>query len=401
MQGGTKTFQKNVNLSLILRTIRLEETISRIDIARSLGLNRSTITYIVSQLLEENIIRVVSEGEPAVSGGRKPVYLGLNGNYGVVLGMEIQYNLCRAVVMSLDGKVLVKKSVPYSGTNIRLGNRCSTTYEIMEKEVRELGIPLIGAGIGLPGLIDPHGGKIIESFSLKKHDFDFAETIASQFEIPVLIDNDANCCAWGEVVANRGRGPDNFIYLLPKFNTEEEDPDKVEIVGIGVGTVINGNVFYGNNYAAGEFRSVLWERGNKEQVAISGDKLRQIERDETILRTFIKEVCFNLSVVISLLNPGRIYIGGDLGKHYHLVKEVISTELSDTYIGDSGNGCEIAPTDYDIYDVAVGAGNMFLEKLFDIPGLRRLHTYYTLDWDSIFKRARLQRPTEPVRQAEQ
>jgi predicted NBD/HSP70 family sugar kinase len=387
MQGGTKTFQKNVNLSLVLRTIRLEETISRIDIARTLGLNRSTITYIASQLLEEGIIHVLSEGEPAVQGGRKPVYLGLNGDYGAVLGMEIQYNLCRAVVLGLDGRVLVKKSVPYSGTNIRLGNRCGTTFEMMEREVRQFGIPLIGVGIGLPGLIDPHGGKIIQSFSLKLHDFDFAEAVAKHFEVPVLIDNDANCCAWGEVVANRGKGPDNFLYLLPKFNTEEEDPDKVEIVGLGVGTVINGNVYYGNNYAAGEFRSVLWEKGNKEQVAIDGMDLRKIETDKTVLRAFIKEVCFNLSVIISLLNPGRIYIGGDLGKHFDLVREVIGTELSHSYIGDTGNGCEIAPTDYDIYDVAVGAANMFLEKLFDIPGLQRQHTYYSLDWDRIFGQA--------------
>lgn len=386
MQGGTKSFQKNVNLSLVLRTIRLEETISRIEIARRLGLNRSTITYIVSQLLEEEIIRVISEGEPAEHGGRKPVYLGLNGNYGAVLGMEIQYNLCRAVILSLDGEVLLQKSVPYSGTNIRLDNRCSTTYEIMRREIDGLGIPIIGAGIGLPGLIDPHGGKIIESFSLKIHDFDFARAIASRFEVPLLIDNDANCCAWGEIVANRGKGPDNFIYILPKFNTEEEDFEKVEIVGIGFGTVIDGNVYYGNNYAAGEFRSIFWSRGNKEQVAISGEDLRKIQKDRSVLRSFIKELGLNLSPIISLLNPGRIYIGGDLGQHYGLVREVFQTELADSYIGYPGNGCEIAPTDYDIYDVAIGAANMFLEKLFNIPGLNRTETYYSLDWDSVFHR---------------
>lgn len=388
MQGRTKTFQKNVNLSLVLRTIRLMGPISRIDIARELGLNRSTITYIVSRLLEEQIINVISEGEPAVLGGRKPVYLGLNGEYGAVLGLEIQYNQCRAVLLTLNGEVLIKKTVTYSETNSRLDTSCGTTFKIMEAEAEKLGIPIIGMGIGLPGMVDPHGGKIIESFSLKVHQFDFSKTIASRFDIPVLIDNDANCCAWGEIVANRGRGPDNFIYILPKFNTEEEDFNKVEIVGIGIGTVINGNVYYGNNYAAGEFRSIFWKQGNKEQVAIDGNELRRIERDENVLRAFITEVGYNLSVIVSLLNPGRIYIGGDLGKYYNLVKEVIADELADTYIGEQDNGCEISPTDYDIYDVAVGAADMFVEKLFDIPMLRKVSTYYSLDWDDIFSTTR-------------
>jgi len=387
MQGGTKSFQKNANLSLVLRTIRLHETISRIKIAGILGLNRSTITNIVTQLLDENIIHVISKGESPTQGGRKPVFLGLNPNFGVVLGMEIQYNRCRAVLLSIDGRSLVKKTIPFD-TAASIEERCSTTYKIIKREIKSSEIPIIGVGIGLPGLIDPHGGKIIESFSLKQHHFDFANIIASEFSVPVLIDNDANCCAWGELVANRGRGPNNFIYILPKFNTEEEDYDNIEIVGIGVGTVINGNVYYGNNYAAGEFRSIFWKKGNKEQVALRSEDLRKIGADESILRAFIKEVCFNLSVIISLLNPGRIYIGGDLGKHYGLVQEVIQSDLDDTFIGFTDNGCEIAPTDYDIYDVAVGAANMFLEKLFDIPGLSRTSTYYSLDWETIFARVR-------------
>jgi hypothetical protein len=106
-----------------------------------------------------------------------------------------------------------------------------------------------------------------------------------------------------------------------------------------------------------------------------------------VLRRLIKELCFNLSVILSLLNPGRIYVGGDLCNHFDTFMDVLKTEMGTRFVGIPRNRGKFFPTDYDEFDVAAGAATMFLEHLFNLPELKRLDTYYTIDWESIFKRA--------------
>ena len=386
MKGGTKSFQKNANISLVLRSIRQNGRISRIEIARNLGLNRSTITYIVSQLLEQGIIRTEAEGDAAAQGGRKPIFLGLNPEYGCILGLEMQYLKGHAVLMDLGGRVFHQEIVEYAEAPFE--DKFSNIYTRLRERIHESGLPLLGIGLGLPGLVDPFAGKIIKSTFHKLENYDFAQKVQSRVPVPVLIDNDANCCALAEMTAHRNEGIKDLIYLLPKFNTGEKEYRKVGVVGMGIGIITDGKVYYGHDYSAGEFRSVFWELGQHEQVGLSSEDLIRIDRDRAVLRRLIKELCFNLSVVISLLNPGRIYIGGDLCNQFDTFMEILNTEMETRYIGVKRNRDKFFPTDYDEFDVAAGAATVFLEHLFNLPELRRLDTYYTIDWESLFTRAR-------------
>lgn len=387
MKGGTKSFQKNANISMVLRSIRQNDRISRIDIARNLGLNRSTITYIVSQLLEQGIIRAEAEGDAAAQGGRKPIFLGINPEYGCILGLEMQYLKGHAVLIDLGGRMLHKEIVDYEKGEAPFEDKFKDVYERLRKKIRRLGLPLLGIGLGLPGLVDPFAGKIIKSTFLKLEEYDFAEGVQSSIPVPVLIDNDANCCALAEMTAHRSEGIKDLIYLLPKFNTTEKEYRSVGVVGMGVGIIADGKVYYGHNFSAGEFRSVFWELGQPEQVGISSEELIRIDRDGSVLRRLIEELCVNLSVVVSLLDPGRIYVGGDLCNHFDTFMEVLVSEMGTRFAGVPRNRGKFYPTDYNEFDVASGAGTMFLEQLFNLPELKRLDTYYTIDWESIFKRA--------------
>ena len=391
MQGGTKTFQKNANLSIVLHALRWYGRLSRIELARILGLNRSTITHIVSSLLERGIVRVDSEGEPSNLGGRKPVYLRINGAFGAVVGLEMQYTLCRAVLFALDGRELCRRSIRFEDAeqdgDRGFADRCIRALREMARIAEDRGHPLLGAGVGVPGVVDPFRGRIVRSRTLHLADFDFARRIDSAVSFPVLVENDANCCALRELEKQMGRGPENFLYLLPKFNTETSPLKGERVVGIGMGIVIGNEIYHGNSFAAGEFRSVFWKQGNHEQINLKSGYLLKIEEDRHILRRFFREVALNLSPIISVLNPGRIYIGGDAGEYYDVMIDVIQSELNERYIGLEERGCELVPADYDKCDVAYGGGALVFEKLFRLPDLRKIDIYYSLDWESVLQNA--------------
>ncbi len=101
-----KNQQFGINLTRVLRTIRYNRGISRTDIAKKLGLNQSTITRIVTSLLDREVVKVIAEGEASSSGGRKPIKLALNNNFGCILGFELlpDYSTCTAV--NLEGEII-------------------------------------------------------------------------------------------------------------------------------------------------------------------------------------------------------------------------------------------------------------------------------------------------------
>jgi predicted transcriptional regulator len=121
---------KIVNTARILREIWLAKSISRIEIARKLKLNKSTVTNIMTDLLSRNVVLLADEGEPGPKGGRKPVNLILNKKFGFVLGVEMRPESYTAVAVDLDGEVLFYKS---EQMEISSENFTDCFFEIMNR----------------------------------------------------------------------------------------------------------------------------------------------------------------------------------------------------------------------------------------------------------------------------
>ena len=103
-----------INIMRVLMNIRFNEGISRADLARELGLVKSTVTKIVTLLLERNIVRVAAEGKSENAMGRKPLNLVINGDFGYILGLEIQTEFFAAAAVNLRGEVLFSRKEPLS-----------------------------------------------------------------------------------------------------------------------------------------------------------------------------------------------------------------------------------------------------------------------------------------------
>ena len=123
-----------------------------------------------------------------------------------------------AIAVNLNGDIIFSKSekVSISSTNLIL-----TLFQLIENiklELKKTGHPILGVGVGISGLVDPFEGIIKYSIPLKiNKDFDFVDEISVLIETPVYIDNDANCCSWGELVFHKEQRLKNFIFVLVEF----------------------------------------------------------------------------------------------------------------------------------------------------------------------------------------
>jgi hypothetical protein len=183
-----------INTARVLQLLWYSKGISRADMSRELGLGKSTVTNIVNALISRDLVRLVESGRSGPSGGRRPLVLAINARYGCILGLEIQTEFFKAIATDLQGEVVFS----HSGKGIAA--IFSEVIRTVMPKLRKAGLPLIGVGVGVAGVIDPYAGVIEQSNPLNiARVTRFYEEIAGLLDVPVTIENDANCCCWGEL----------------------------------------------------------------------------------------------------------------------------------------------------------------------------------------------------------
>ena len=159
---------KNINISRILRMIWQQKNgISRIEIAKKLNLDKSTITNIVSNLLERKLVKEMVEGSSSPQGGRRPIYLAINKDYGCVGGIEIQPNYYNVVIIDLNGNILFSKLCSYQISSSNLLTILPMIMDDIIRTVENKNQNLIGIGIGFSGILNPEKGTIMQPIPLQ------------------------------------------------------------------------------------------------------------------------------------------------------------------------------------------------------------------------------------------
>ena len=280
----------NQNKSRVLREIWLKDGISRIDISKKLNLDKSTITKITNQLLNLNFINTTTIGETGPLGGRKPVGLSINRSKGSFLGIEIQTSGCSALVTDLHGDIIVEYTEKYSSATI------DSVIMSIKKIVESLSdeVILIAAGIGISGVINHHTGTVLKSYPLNiKSPMDLHSMLAPIFPCSILIDNDANCGCWGELVSSKNMRHHNMIFLTGELDRQKRIDISETGTGIGLGILINGRVLHGTGFSAGEFRSVFLKNSTLDQFF------------QKEVSSILEELAENMAMIIGLGELGR------------------------------------------------------------------------------------------------
>ena len=356
---------KLINASRVMREIWVQRRISRVDIANSLGLNKSTITHLVNELMECGLVRADSVGSASPQGGRKPIYLTLNEKFGCVLGIECRPESYHAVAVNLVGDMIFSKTERVESTGDTLGESFREILYRLEPDLKRTGTPLLGIGAGLSGVIDPRKQIIRYSIPLKiESRFDFYEKISKGHSVPVFPENDANCCAWGELAFHREFNLRNFIFVLVEFRDIPDEKIIHEKTAVGMGIVIDGKVYYGSDFSAGEFMSVFRSPQNQGQFSLSRDEVVVVDTDETVRRKFIRELSRNIALMVNTFNLSMVFLGGDIEKFQTEVTGILQEEIERNWAYPGPVDCEIRFSTLRDQAVAYGAAGMVLDRLF-------------------------------------
>ncbi len=368
------TMQPNVvnevNTTRALQQIWLSGGTTRVDLADQLGLVKSTVSRIVSLLLEQGIIRETEVPQERSRLGRKPVGLEINESYGFVLGLEIQPDFYNAAAIDLRGELLNVWSAPISLVAKDPVAAFLEIVEQLEPWIDNNGVPLLGIGVAAPGLVDQFRGRILQSNPLNiTSPVHFVERASKRVSVPVILENDANCGCWGELVRRKTARHGNFVFVLGEFRTGETENNLYWGIAVGLGFVLGGEIYHGASYSAGEFQSVLWRPGNEGQFSLTNDEACRIKEDTDLMDKVLYELCTHIALLVNTLNLTGVVFGGELAEHAEVLQPLLDGEIQKNWSYANRVECSIDFSPLGKNAVAYGAAGMFLEGMFTVPDL--------------------------------
>jgi N-acetylglucosamine repressor len=272
MKKATRQQTRNHNTRFVLKTIYEKNGISRADIARVTHLARPTVSTIVQNLIDDHL--VVETGLGPSAGGKPPTLLEVETDAYRLLCIDLGSRRFRGALVNLRGEMTSQAQLPALGCT---GDEAlSLVYELVDQLVAASPAPLLGIGIGTPGLVDPRDGMVRQAVNLAWQRLPLKELLQARYSLPAHVVNDSQAAALGEFTFGAGR--DNRNLILIRVGQ-----------GIGSGIVLDGQPLYGEGFAAGEIGHVVvaedgplcscGNRGCLETVASTRAFLRAVTAD--------------------------------------------------------------------------------------------------------------------------
>jgi predicted NBD/HSP70 family sugar kinase len=342
-QSASNRTPREINRNLVFNLIRRRQPISRADLARISGLQRSTVSLIVEELIVDRWVLEGSTGK--LPRGRHPTFLHLN-NQRSVLAIDIHPLQTTIGVADIGGAVLWQSIVQIPDDPTKAINAIITAARKMI--IAHPKSSFEGIGISLPGRTDLDTRKLIFAPNLHWPVLTIKPRIQRATSLRVEMDNVANACALSEVWFGEGDSQHDRVIV----NVSE---------GIGTGIFANGELVRGEKGMAGEFGHVQLDPGGPpcacgsngcwETLASNTAALRYYEKfggkkkgidfrmlialwqsgDRSAARA-LEEVATNLGrgirMIASALAPQEIVIVGDIVTAWDLCGPIAQAELS-------------------------------------------------------------------------
>lgn len=225
------------NRSLVLQTLFHQGAMSRADLSRETGLTRVTISDLIAELIEDGY--VAERGTREVTGPGKPAILvDLDREGHRIIGLDLsRSDRFLGAVLTLDGEIVARHeaSVPADPADI-----LATVLRLTRELVADAHAPVLGVGVGSPGIVDDHG-TVLTAPNLRWTDTDLEGILRAEVSLPVLVANDANAAVLAEYTFG-GAGDDVMLVRVGR--------------GVGSGLLSGGQPMLGSRFAAGEIGHV-------------------------------------------------------------------------------------------------------------------------------------------------
>ncbi|WP_284139029.1 ROK family transcriptional regulator [Virgibacillus sp. LDC-1] len=381
MQKGNAAYIKNMNKEMILQCVIDEQSTSRAMIAKKLNLSKPTVSALVNQLIEEDWIHEMGNGESSTTGGRKPVNLKFNPKKAYVIGIDIGGTKVASGITDLNGEICSYRvfSTQEHMKQDRLFEKIRDQIEEMKAELDIDDKLILGMGVGIPGVTNVETGIVHEAPALKWKRFPVRQKLSEIFPYPIFVDNDVNISVLGEHWKGVGKKKNNLIYIA--IGT-----------GIGSGIMINGELYRGSNYGAGEIGYMVTDReyansyhpvydgyGFLESVAGGtsiGDAMtsrlgKEITAKEAfelyrakhpiaieVIDAAIENLSLGIANYISLLDPEIVILGGGVSEAYSLIEQKMK-HIIERF---TPRNCDVVRTTFGREAGVIGAVALFLKE---------------------------------------
>jgi predicted NBD/HSP70 family sugar kinase len=340
--GASSEVVRDINRRLVLNLIRTRQPISRADLARVSGLQRSTISLIVEQLIAEDWVQEGATGRPPR--GRRPTFLRLNDER-VIVGVDVRPCQTTVALADANGKFTLREVLETSDDPAAT---LAAVINCIQRIIRSCrGKKVEGIGISLPGRFDISTGRLVFAPNLHWHNADIRKPIAEATGLEVELENAANACVLAAVWFDGMEACSNLVVV-----TVSE--------GLGTGVLANGELVRGLNGMAGEFGHVpldpegplcgcgsrgCWEvfasnraalryyseSGSHPPALTFSDLLVRADQGDTKAAEALERMAHYLGrgmrTIVAGLAPERIVVVGDLTRSWRRFGPVIEAEV--------------------------------------------------------------------------
>ena len=402
LTGGPsdQTTIRRANLALVLRYINDRGPCPRSAIATGTGLNKATLTSLVSELQDRGL---VAEHGPQNQGsrGRPSRPLTLDGSRIGALGFEINVDYIATYVIDLAGRVLLDRRIGFDAMGSapeQSIDRLISMIESANGELERRGMTAAGICIAVPGLIDSASGTVVRAPNLGWRQVPLKSMLSAAdlpANVPITIGNDANLSAMAEYASGVAAGTPDLVYLTGE-------------VGVGGGIVVGGMPLEGADGFAGEVghmyvdphgercgcgRIGCWETkvglaalvrmatpehgyGTLEPIGRDPEeRLAEIERRRAGGDQRVDEAIDEVSrwlgrgaaTLVSLFNPRVIVLGGYFARFAHLIIPTAQAELERLSLPDVAQRCRFLASNFGFGAAVRGAAEVVAHQVICDP----------------------------------
>ena len=234
---ATRQETRRNNLRLALQLVYRQAPTSRAEIARATGLTPATASALVDELIARRLVQELGPGETSGVGGKPPILLGPAIEGRNVVSVDLSSHPFRGAVLDLSGRIVDRRSAPAG--DLQGSDAVTATRDLIVALKEAATAPVIGVGVGTPGIVDPTSGSVVSS-NLGWDGVALAAQLVAPDDLPVHVFNDAQAAAFAE-------------YAIA---TATEAASSLVVVrigeGIGAGIILDGHLYRGDMAAAGE-----------------------------------------------------------------------------------------------------------------------------------------------------
>lgn len=350
---------REINRQIVLTLIRTHQPVSRADLSRLMDTNRANVTFIVNELLEENLVREGAQGSEKVR-GRKPTFLYVNSKKSFAIAVDVRSSRTFLMLTDSIGNQIGEIS-SFQTETIPEKFVSALTKNILNLSDHDLNLANCeGIGIVIPGMLDRKTGIVLNAPTLGWLNIDLLSPLQAEFEgIGIQLENSGKACALSQIWTTRGVVSSHNDIVFVSVSD-----------GVGVGVVINGELMRGKHNTAGEFGHVplsidgppcscgasgCWEAYISNLATLSRYFGRNITRKQpqtvedsqftiedlisrarggdgkalAALNSTARYLGLGLASVINAIDPSDVYIGGEITEAWDLIEPQVREAIKE------------------------------------------------------------------------